>query len=39
MSKTWYHEKWPVGEFVKDTDLKVKDIIKELRDVLAVKHI
>ena len=23
---SWYHEKWLVGEFVSDTDLKIKDI-------------
>jgi len=34
-----YRKNWLAGEFVNDTDPKVKDIIKESRDVLLVRRI
>jgi len=34
-----YRKNWLAGEFVNDIGLKVKDIIKESRDVLLVRHI
>ena len=35
----WYPENWLVEEFVNDIGLKVKDTIKESRDVLLVRRI
>jgi len=39
MQRTFGTIGWLVGEFVNDIGLKVRDIIKESRDVLLVRHI